>query len=138
VTIAATPASETDVWTKYTKTFGDFSAASPTNTLTLVSLPAKTVLRAVVIKHSAAFGGGTIVLYSISVDRDGGAQYVVISAETAPTDTNFQKDLDVVGDQGIPTFASWDVEITANAGVANLNEATGGVVDVWLKTAVLP
>lgn len=124
------------VWTKYSLDYTDFSAAAATETITLASLAAKTVIHAAVIKHSTAFSGGALTAYTLEVG-------------TALTPAKFASAFDVFQAVGAAVgqvstggwcedyAAPYDVKITANVVGDLLNAATAGAVDVWLYTSTL-
>jgi len=125
-------------WQSYTFTAAQLAAAALTNTVTLTALPAKTVVHAVVIKHSAAFGGGTIATYTVAVGITGNlAKYATaFDVFQAP---GASKDQISSGGADIESFtASANLLLTATATGGNLNTATTGSVTVWVLTSVLP
>src|ERR1700687_2575339 len=62
-----TNASNVPQWTKYTVTYTQLAAAAFTNNVILFSLPAKSMVTNVIVKHSTPFTGGLLTAYSISV-----------------------------------------------------------------------
>jgi hypothetical protein len=123
-------------WTKYTVAYSDFTAAATSEAIELLSLPAKTMIEAVVIKHATAFSGGTGTSYTVSVG-------IATSTEKYASDFDvFQAAADTTKQvsQGLnlESFASAaSIKIEATSDV-NLNLATAGSVDVWVKTSLLP
>jgi len=125
-------------WQSYTFTAAQLAAAALTNTVTLTALPAKTVVHAVVIKHSAAFGGGTIATYTVAVGITGSlAKYATaFDVFQAPGAAVAQVSS---GGADVESFtASANLLLTATATGGNLNTATTGSVTVWVLTSVLP
>jgi hypothetical protein len=125
------------MWTSYTVTYSDLAAAAGSNQITLATLPAKTVLHGVALKHSAAFGGGTIATYTVSVGL------AASPTKYASAFNVFQAPGDTVGQLSVGGYvenfaASTDVKISAVATGGMLNAATSGSVTVWLLTTKLP
>lgn len=125
------------IWIKYTVPYTSFSVAYTTADVQLLSLPAKTVVEAVVIKQSAAFTGGAISAYTLSVGITGGLDkyasafdvFQVASSSTAQASH----------DMFVEDFTSaTSIRIAATSTGANLNAATAGSVDVWVQTSTLP
>lgn len=127
----------TPLWVKRTLTFADFAAAALSNAITLYALPAGGVLHAVKIKHSAAFGGGAIATYTVSVGiaATPNKYATAFNVFQAPASNTFQ----VTGTVGGEDQAS-AVNLVAQAVStgANLNAANAGSVEIWLliSTAV--
>lgn len=125
-------------WVKVTKTFADFSTAGITNTITLRALGVKEYVKDVIVKHSAAFTGGAISNYLISVGVTSSSTFYVTSFTVfaAPTDLGYTS---VSLTQSVFTWTSGtNVTIKADSVGANLNAAVAGSVDVWLLIATLP
>ena len=121
-------------WTKYTKTFADFSLGALTNTITLFTLPAGGVIHFNKMKHSTAFSGGAITSYVISIGIAGSL-------------TKYAGAFDVFQVVGNTTFQitegvgseshSAGVNITATATAShNLNTAAAGSCDFWIWTSI--
>lgn len=124
-------------WTKYTKTFTDFSTAATTNSIALLTLPIKGVVEDVVIKHTTAFSGGAISAYTVSVGISGTlAKYATaFDVFQAVADTTAQ----ISAGGFVENFGSTtSVLVTAVSTGANLNAAGAGSVDIWVKTSTLP
>lgn len=121
-------------WTKYTKTFTDFSSlGASTNSIALFTLPAKVTLDRVVIKHSVAFSGGTLTGYTVSVGVSGNpTKYAsAFNVFQAVASNIFQNSVDDV----LEDFTSGtSVTATATATGDTLDHATAGSVDIWIKT----
>lgn len=123
------------MWTPYTATFASLSAAALTNSVTLATLPAKTVLHAVAIKHDVAFSGGAIASYVLSVG-------VGATADKYASAFNvFQAVGATVGQLSHALFcdnfsSAVAVSITATSTVGMLNAATAGSVTIWLLTSL--
>ena len=123
-------------WRKFTKTYTNLSAAATTNDIEILSLAAKQVIEAVVIKHSAAFTGGAIIAYTVSVGITGNlTKYAgAFDVFQAPGNTVFQIS-SVVGMENYGAATS--IRLAATSTVGLLNAATAGSVDVWIKTSLL-
>jgi hypothetical protein len=134
--IVALAAGANLVWTKYTKIAADFAAAATTNSITLFTAPAGTVIHAVKVKHSTAFSGGGITAYNVGLGITGNLQkyatnfnvFQVAAATTFQLTQNLNSE-----DHG----ATWDVKATANSTGANLNAAGAGSVDIWVLTSIV-
>lgn len=125
------------VWTKYTVSYSDLSAAALTKSITIATVPAKTVLHAVGIKHSASFTGGAIATYTLEVGITGTtARYASpFNVLQAPGDTVGQ----ISGGTWSEDFANpVAIKLTATSTGANLDQATAGSATIWLYTSVLP
>lgn len=139
VTISATGAG-TPVWTKFTKTRIDFSAAAFTNTINLTTPAAGVVLHAVKVKQSAAFTGGGITGYILSVGNSrltNGRYLSNYTIFTAATDTNFT--VSTLNQPDSMSHAGTDViTVTVGSQTSFLNAATAGSVDIWLLMSTPP
>jgi hypothetical protein len=127
---AATP-----IWTKYTVTHTALQAAAMANDIALFSLVAGGIIEGVKIKHSVIFAGTGITDYKISVGIVGNlTKYAsAFDVDTAVAATNFQLSTTVGSeDHGSAT----SIRIAATSTGANLNQSTGGSVDIWVKTSV--
>jgi hypothetical protein len=125
------------LWDKYTLSYADLAAAALQNDVALFGLPARGMIKDVVIKHSAAFGGGSIASYTLSVGIAGNfTKYApAFDVFQAPGNTVFQ--LSTV--QGLENFgAVTPIRAQAIATGANLNAATQGSVDIWVLWTTLP
>lgn len=127
----------TPTWTRTTLTFSSFSAAALTNDISLVVLPAKTMLHQVVLKHSAPMAGSGLTSYTVSVGLA-----TNFTAYTQPFDVKqavSQTGRSITQVDDVPNFGSTqDVRIQAVSTGTNLNNVTSGTLDVWLLTSVLP
>lgn len=124
-------------WTKITKTYSDFSIAALTNSIEILSLPAKGVIHAVKLKHSTLFSGGTITTYTISIGIVGSlAKYITASNVKATVGDLVQYVSSTLGTEGNAAVTS--IKATAISTLDNLDEATQGSVDIWILYSVLP
>jgi hypothetical protein len=125
-------------WTKYTKTYANFSAAATTNDIELFSLPAGGVIHAVKIKHSTAFAGTSITAYTISVGITGtlakyATAYNVFQAVAPATFQIGAVPSIGIGSENHTTAVS--IRAAATSTGANLSAATAGVVEIWVLTS---
>lgn len=124
------------MWTSYTATFADFSSAATTTTITLATLPTKTVLHAVAIKHSIAFpiGLGAVTIsvgVAGSVDKYASGFDVTQAPATAVGQLS---NAVFIENFGAPVV----VTATAVSQLFSLNTVTAGSVTIWLLTTTLP
>jgi hypothetical protein len=124
-------------WTKYTVAYTTLAAAALTNSPVLFALPAKGVISKVAIKHTAAFAGGAISDYTVSVGITGNlTKYASAFDVFQPVASNTAQ---ISSGGFIEDFTSTtNVLITATSVGANLDAATAGSVDVYVETSVLP
>jgi len=124
-------------WRKSTLTFSDFSSASTSFSVTGVTLQAGEGVDAVLIYHSTSFGGGTISAYTVEVGISGAedkysSAYDVFQG-VAGTTSHSSSTLNV------PNYlATTDVIVTARSTGDNLDQASTGSVDVYVRTFTLP
>ncbi len=125
-------------WTKFTKTFSDFAVAATSNDIELFSLPLKTVIHRVVIKHTLNFGGGGITSYTVSVGLVGDlVKYSpAFDVFTVASNTNFL----LTNTTNMENFgAATSIRINAITDFdKNLDVVTQGSVDVYVLQSVLP
>lgn len=118
------------VWVKFTKTYTDLSAAALTNNIEVYSLPAGTVIHAVLVKHSTLFSGAGITDYKVSVGiasdltKFSGA----FEVDTAVSGTNFNM-AQVLAMES--TTGATSIKLAATSVGANLSAASAGSVTVW-------
>jgi len=126
-------------WHKYTFNYTDFATAAMTNQLAVVSVPARGILEIFLVKHSTAFAGTGITGYTVSLGPSSNPTAYVTNFDvtTAPSNTSatgfqYSSIFDVTN------FGGWTIVVTANSTGANLDQATQGSVDIWLKSSVMP
>lgn len=125
------------VWHLVTLTFASFSAAALSNDVSLVVLPAKTMLHQVVIKHSAPANGAGITTYTLSIGTATNFSAYAQPFDVKQAVTNIARSITQIMD--VPNFSSThDVRIQAVSTGANLNAATTGTFDIWYMTSQLP
>lgn len=127
----------TYLWKKYTKTFADFTDTDTLNTITLDTLPAGTFVHAVKMKHSAAFTGGAITAYTISVGITGSNTKYLAAKNVfqAPAEANKWCAMSPVADGSTwmeAHLATTTLNATATSTTGNLDAATAGSVDIWV------
>lgn len=125
-------------WTKYSSTFAALSAANTTNNIELFSLPAKTLITRVVIKHGLAFTGGLISAYTLRVGTVATPNKYIAAFDVfqAASDTIFS--VSVVNDDMEHFTAATSIRLTGVSTGANLDQATAGTVDIYVQTTLLP
>jgi hypothetical protein len=127
---------EIPVWVKYTVTAAQLSAAATTSSITLLSLPAGGVIHGVKIKHSAAFTGGLLSAYTVSVGILGNlAKYAsAYNVFQAAAVDNWQI-TEVLG--GEDQASAVNILVTAVSVGANVSAAAAGSVDIWVLRSTL-
>ena len=125
------------MWTPYPLTFASFSTAAATNTISLASLPGKTVLHGVAIKHDVAFTGGGLTSYRLSVGRAAVLDRHATSHSVfgVPSSTNAELSLNFSCEDFVaPNLFNVTAVCTGDL----LNAATAGTVTIWLCTTLIP
>jgi len=125
-------------WAKYTFAFGDaFAIAATTNDVELVSLPANTAIEAVIVKHSTAMSGGSITAYTASVGIAGDLEKYASDFNVFQAAADGTKQYSSSGD--VESFSgATSIRFRATSTGGDLNTATAGEVDVWIKTSTFP
>lgn len=127
---------ENGVWTKYTIAETAFTESATSEDIELFSLAAKQMIEKIVIKHSAAFTGGTLSAFTLSVGIVGdltkyAAAFDVFQAIGA---TVFQ----LSETAGIENFGdSTSIRLAAVSTGDDVVNANTGSVDVWVFTSKL-
>ena len=124
---------------KVTLSHTQFQTAGLTNNITLLTLAPNEMVKSVTMRHSAAFVGGVISAYSLSVGIAGNlTKYMAVKdVFTAATDTLFYGALAAAN--AVESFGNAvALKISAISVGANLNASTAGSVDVWIETIQLP
>jgi streptogramin lyase len=120
----------TPFWVKQTIGHAALSAAAIGNSVELFSLRAGGVIHAVKVKHSAAFTGGGISAYTLSVGVIGDLDRYSPAFDVfqAPGNT-VQQVSGIIGteDHG----AAVSIRLAAISTGDNLDQATAGSVEVW-------
>lgn len=115
-------------WVKITKSYTDFSAAALTNTINIATLPAKTIVNAVVLNPATPFTGGIISAYSISVGIASNVDLMPASSTLTTPTRPFASNIIVAGKVGTTDT----VTATAISVTGLLNAATAGSVNIWI------
>lgn len=116
-------------WMKVTKSYTDFSTAGLTSTVSLLTVPNKSIIHNCIIKHSTRFLGGIIATYTISVGIAGSlAKYAVAFDVNQVTGATVSGVNSLVGYE----FTGLAISATAVSTVGLLNAATQGEVDIYL------
>jgi hypothetical protein len=126
------------MWRKYTLTYAQFALANTVNTIELFSLPAGHMIDAVKIKHSVKFLGGAISAYVIQVGITGtlgkySTNFDVFQNVADAARKTTQVAVASLADES-PSAAT-SIKVTATSTGANLNAATQGQVDIWVRTS---
>ncbi len=124
-------------WQKFQVTYQNFSTAGTTSNFTIFTLPAGTTVEGVVVKHSQSFTGGAISAYTLEVG------YGLSTTRLAPSTSVFGAPSGTTSLASnildVPDFDnSVQIIVTARSLGANLNAATQGVADIYVKTGDLP
>ena len=124
-------------WTKYSVGHAALQAAALTNDIELLSLPAKSVVHAVYVKHSTAFAGAGITAYTLSVGIAGDPTRYMLAHDVlqAIGDTVFLL-TSAVGSEN--HGAATSIRLAATAVGANLDQSSAGDVDAWVLWGTLP
>jgi len=132
-------------WVTITLSYLNFSTGSTTHIYTPSTLPAKTVVHAVVVRTTTAFSGGAIGAYNLDVGLASGSGTEWCSGYdvmAAPSGTNFNFHPGSGATGVLPALlnpvSGVNIAITANCVGANLNAATQGTVEVSLFLSRLP
>lgn len=127
------------LWTKFTKAAADFSDAAPD--ITLFSLPAKTVVQAVIIKHSVPFTGVGVTSYTLQAGIAGNFNKYASAFDVFQAAGDAVKQLSQSMD--IESFTGpTNIKLKAVGNAAGAIDAAAtaalGVVDVWVQTSTIP
>lgn len=125
-------------WTKYTIAETALTTSSTTEDETLFACPQFCKVEYVVVKHSAAFTGGSISAMTVSVGTTGTVDYYSQAHDIfqATGDTVFQ-DTNVFGSATMAA-AGHNVIARFTAVGDDVVNATAGSVDIWVKVSILP
>lgn len=115
---------------KFTIGYAELSAAALTKDITLFTLPRAGKILGVFVKHSVAFGGGSISAVSVSVGKSGSTTFFTSAFDIlqAVADTTVQETALFKGGQltALPIVARF-TSVTAN-----LSALTAGSVDIYV------
>ncbi len=140
---ALSSSSSGPTWTKLTFTYLDFSDPSQGVAFTVYNQSPLQMVHAAAIRHTQSFLGGAIVDYSVALvggngDLVSGGSFNVFQA---PGNTVFAAS--VGGIPGVPNLQSvgggtLPIVLNVNSSGAALDQATQGIVDVYLLLSTLP
>lgn len=125
------------VWNKFTVNATDFTNPVSNDSLILFTLPAKTAIHAVLIKHTTPFSGGSASEYLLSVGLDGDAEKYASAFDVFQTtsSTTFQSSNNLAPeDFSNSTF----IKLFAYAQGDTLNNVTTGAAEIYVLTSSLP
>lgn len=123
-------------WTGYTFAAADLAAAALSNAVVIYTVPAMQVIEKIIIKHSAAFGGGTIASYTVEIGNGSMSNKYTSAFDVfqAADDQSFQ----ISSSADVESFATTsNLLITARSTGDNLSSATTGSVTIWVQTSSL-
>lgn len=121
-------------WMKITKAYTDFSTAGLSNTITIATLPAKSVVHSTIVNPTTTFVGGIISAYSVSVGMINTVDLMPASSVLTIPSRPFSSSLTLAGTIG----STQAITATAIAVTGLLNAATQGSVDIYLLVSILP
>lgn len=123
-------------WFKVVVSALDFTAAAASESIDLFQLPAGGIVEAVKAKHSAAFAGGTITAYTVEVGSATQTPKYMSPFDvfSAPSATNHR--VATSGDEESHS-APTPIKVTAKATGGNVNDATVGTVEIWVKASTV-
>lgn len=136
--------SASGIITKYTITYANLATSATTNVYDFLFLPPKTTLLFVWAKHAQAFTGGALADYNVLVTLGSGllsgGHFGSLSVFNPPTNSNFSPPLPLTAVLPFPftTFDGDNLRISAGATGVNLDQATQGILEVWVMSATLP
>jgi hypothetical protein len=122
-------------WKKITKSYSDFSTGALTNTIDLIALPAKAIITGCVVKHSTLFSGGLIATYTISVGITGTLAKYAVAFDVNQAVSATASGVNILS--GFE-YGATTIKATAVSTVGQLNAATQGSVDIYLKVSIVP
>lgn len=131
-----TNASNVPQWTKYTVTYAQLAAVAFTNNVTLFSLPAKSIVTNVIVKHSTPFTGGLITAYTISVGIGTNPVKFAAAFNVFQAASDTAKLVTLATSPDVESFVSaTNIIATAVSLTDTLNNAVAGSVDIWVQTS---
>jgi hypothetical protein len=131
-------------WVKVTKLHTAFQTAALTNTVALYTLPAKGVIHACLVKHTAQFVGTGITGYNLTSVNGasayfGGSGAYSLSAVPANAGQGRLQPFAQTGYGSLEDFgATKQITVSVQSIGANLSNSTAGSVDVYLLVSTLP
>lgn len=125
-------------WKKYTLSNVDLSVADTFKQVTLFSLPAKSVLRAVVIHHTTPFTGGAISDYTVKLGVSTDLVKYASAWSVFPSSSGTYFFQLFHADEIESMTAATNILLTAESAGDFLNAATQGSVNVYVEWFELP
>jgi len=120
-------------WQKFVLPHTALQAAATVNSITLLDLYPKGIIHAVKLQHTAAFGGGSLSAYTLSVGVSGGlTKYLGASDIFAAPGSAYVNNTIGTESQTVTT----PILLTATATGANLDASTSGAVSIWLLVSL--
>jgi len=120
-------------WYEFPVSEADFTAASPTETITLLSLPAAGMIHDVKIKHTTAFSGGGTSGATLSVGIVGSTTKYAAAFDVfqAVGDTVFGLG-STFGSENHGAAVNIVVELDTTTGTENVVDYTAGAATIWV------
>lgn len=135
--LASIAESEMFGWERYPITYADIMAAAASGSKLLVSIPARSIIRGVVIELIESFDGPAISAYTLSLGSASDAlRYTPEAfdvAQAADDTAEFVSGIDVLES----LTSEFDVYVHATCVGANLDTATQGQAFIWIQREVL-
>jgi hypothetical protein len=124
-------------YTKYTRSYTDFSDPSSSKEITLVNIPAGVVFEAEIIHHTASFAGGTTVSASMDFNING-STVTTVDVNAAPV--NGADSWATFGVFPIAVDFVTPITVSLNLTIVGdtLDNLTSGSIDIYIKTIKLP
>ncbi len=124
-------------WEKITVDHTDLQAAALTNNFTLLTLPAKSIVEAIMIKTTTNFDGGSISAYDVTVGITGNQTKYLPSYDANAAVAGGNYDITSVANGADDFDATEAIKIYATAVGDNLDQTTQGSLDIFIKYATI-
>ncbi len=123
-------------WFKVVVSALDFTDAAVEESIDLFQLPPGGIVEAIKAKHSEAFAGGAISAYTVEVGSASQTQKYMSAFDvfSAPTSTNHK--VSTSGDEESHDAAT-PIKVTAKTIGGNVDDATAGTVEIWIKASTV-
>ena len=135
---SSSPAAVVPTWKKYTFTFTDLAVADTFKQVTLFSLPAKSVIRSIVIHHTTPFTGGALSDYTLKVGISSDITKYASAWSVFPASSGTYFFQLFHADEIENMTSSTNILLTAESVNDFLNAATQGSVNVYVEWFELP
>jgi len=133
-TTTSTDAEQVQTLVTATLGYADFSIAGTTKTVTARTLPGSRTLFSIIIKHTAAFSGGTISALTLDVGIATDTDKFIVSFDVMQAvSSGAQESALVAYYPGVATA----ITVTANATGGNLSTLTTGSVTLYFQEALI-